>query len=112
MSDTITLEWTFTPPDFFEEPFTHKGETCTFEVDNGKVVGRPIRTEEPEQTQHKKIHDELDALFLGAQLKEYRDYTLSQDPAIVRTRQDGTRSIAGQLRASAVMTMGAKYPSP
>src|SRR5207245_9498819 len=90
VEEKVTLEWTFTPEDFFEAPCEHKSERCTFEINDGKVAADASAVEESE---FGKIHEELEGLFLGAQLFDHKPYTLS-DFAIIRTRPEGFRSIS------------------
>jgi hypothetical protein len=94
VEENVTLEWTFTPEDFFEVPFEHKGERCTFDIQEGKVIADVSALAATEYT---NVHDELNGLFLGAQLIEHQRYTLSHFD-IIRTYPDGSRSIAVSIR--------------
>ena len=37
MQDVVILEWTFSPPDFYEEPIHIVREDYDMRIDNGKV---------------------------------------------------------------------------
>jgi hypothetical protein len=104
VEENVTLEWTFTPEDFFEVPFEHKGERCTFDIQEGKVIADVSAIAENEYT---NIHDELNGLFLGAQLIEHGSYTLS-DFAIIRIRPDGTRNIGVSVKSASIVTVSGK----
>jgi hypothetical protein len=107
VEERVTLEWTFTPEKFFEVTFEHKGERCTFDIDikAGKVVADVSAIAENEYT---NIHDELNGLFLGAQLIEHGPYELS-DLVTVHTRADGTRNVAVTGRVSLALKVSGKY---
>jgi hypothetical protein len=104
VEERVTLEWTFTPRYFFEVPFEHQGERCTFNINNGKVVADVSALAESECT---NVHDELNGFFLGAQLIEHGSYTLS-DFAIVRIRPDGTRNIAVSVKSASIVIVTGK----
>jgi hypothetical protein len=104
VEERVTLEWTFSPESFFEVPFEHQGERCTFNINNGKVVADVSALAESEYT---NVHDELNGFFLGAQLIEHGSYTLS-DFAIVRIRPDGTRNIAVSVKSASIVTVTGK----
>ena len=94
MEEKVTLEWRFTPENFFEVLFEHKVERCTFDIKDGKVIADVSAIEEKEYT---SIHDELNGFFLGAQLIGHQRYTLSNFD-IIRACPDGSRSIALSIR--------------
>jgi hypothetical protein len=104
VEERVTLEWTFTPEDFFEVPYEHKGERCIFDIKNGKVIADVSALAATEYT---NVHDELNGLFLGAQLIEHGSYTLS-DFVTVHTRSDGTRNIAVTARLGLVVAVSGK----
>lgn len=90
MEETITLEWTYTPANFFETPFEHAGDGYKLTINDGKAIA--TLTGSAGSPLFSRIHDELNAIFLGAQLTNHKPYTLS-DYRTIRTRPDGTREI-------------------
>src|SRR5262249_45936640 len=104
VEERVTLEWTFTPENFFEVPFEHEGERCTFDIKEGKVIADVSALAESEYT---NVHDELNGLFLGAQLIQHGAYTVS-DYVTVHTRSDGTRNIAVTGRVGLVVAVSGK----
>jgi hypothetical protein len=97
MEEKVTLQWSYAPPDFFEEPAEIEGERCTFHVDGGIARAGVTGIEEKEYV---RIHDELNGLFLGLQLCDDRPYALSHF-TVIRTRPDGTADI-GLLASDAI----------
>lgn len=102
MAEKLTLDWSYTPADFFEEPFEHNGEGYTLEVKDGRVVATvSANNDEQNEELFRKIHEDLKLLFLGAQLISNKPYQLSSY-SITRTRPDRKRDIV--MRAE-----GGKY---
>jgi hypothetical protein len=59
-----TFEWTYTPPEFFEEVFEHTGNNYVLQIQNGRAVATlsDVGTEEVENLS-RVIRDELDTFF-------------------------------------------------
>lgn len=93
MDDLVVLDWTFTPPDYFEEIIVIKRNMYTMTIDNGKVearIGPTIYDKEPNM--RNILHDELNDRFLGVQLMTYKAYTLSK-ASMHRLHSDGRKDI-------------------
>ena len=79
MDDIVVLEWTFSPPEYFEEVITVECESYTFIIDNGKVEARiDPAAYDKEHKMRNKLHDELNDRFMGVQLLAYEPYSLSK----------------------------------
>ncbi len=77
MKEEIKLEWSFTPPDFFEKPFEQKAKDHKLEIHDGRVVATLAPGVGTGEGLFKEIHDEVNSLFLGAQLVSNKPCELS-----------------------------------
>ncbi|MFZ0821859.1 MAG: hypothetical protein WAM91_17480 [Candidatus Acidiferrales bacterium] len=86
MSEVVTIEWSYTPVDFFEEPFEHSEDNYLAKFENGRVV-TTLSNGAGGQAEIlcPQIEAELDRMFLGAQQINNRKYQFSGH-TIVRTR--------------------------
>jgi len=93
MDDVVVLEWTFSPPDYFEEVIRVKRESYTIVIDNGKVEARidPMAYDR-EHNMRDELHNVLNDHFLGVQLLTHKPYELSES-SMYRVRADGRREI-------------------
>jgi hypothetical protein len=88
----VEIEWTFTPPDLFEERTEIDSARCSFTIESGRVAAQaPFAGGTPEElsTYCNEIHQRLDALFLAAQMLGHVPYTLSRPGPIKWLRPDG-----------------------
>jgi hypothetical protein len=93
MAATFLLEWTFTPPDLFEERVSFAIGDCAFVIEAGKAEGHIAEDKYPEdQSRRNELHQLLDAVFLAAQLLSHKSYTLAK-PSVARLRADGSRDV-------------------
>jgi hypothetical protein len=93
MSVTVVLEWTFTPPDYFEAPFEVHCGGYTITIDQGKVEARisaEIFDKNPSLRQ--KLHEEINTRFLAVELLSHKPYQLSSS-SMARVHPDGRRDI-------------------
>jgi hypothetical protein len=69
MAEKLTLEWSYTPADLFEEPFKYNENDYVVEIGNGRIVATfsGIAGEQSESSS-REVQEELKARFLGAQL--------------------------------------------
>ena len=87
MPALLTLEWSYTPADFFEAPVDYAAPNYTVHIENGRVVAA-FATDQPDGV-FPSVHDELEARFLGAQPFRNKPFQLS-GYGTKRVRPDGT----------------------
>lgn len=78
MSETVVLEWKFSPPDYFESPIEISKDDYTMIIADGKAeakIDSAIYKANP--SIRDELHDELTALFLAGMLFSHREYHLS-----------------------------------
>jgi hypothetical protein len=76
--DILTLQWTFAPTDYFEEPLTISKPQFTVKIDNGKIEASmdPTMFEQDPRIKD-RIEKELQMRFRGVQLESYGAYQLN-----------------------------------
>ena len=106
MSVVESLEWEFTPLDYFEEPFEVVRDDYTLQVEKGRAQAR-IAAEKfaDDPTMRDRIHAALSDRFLAVQTLTFRAYTLSE-PRRIRTHPDGRRDVLIDLKAASAIAMG------
>jgi hypothetical protein len=79
MDDVVVLEWTYSPPNYFEEPICITHEKYVMTIDSGKVAAR-IKPENynKEYKMDDVLHDALNERFLVKQLFTHARYELSK----------------------------------
>lgn len=79
MDDVVILEWTFSPPDYFEEETRIEHENYTMTIGAGKVEARinPAAYDE-EHKMRDELHESLNGRFLAVQLITHKPYKLSK----------------------------------
>lgn len=88
------IEWTYSPPNFFEEPIDLTHESCEeLRIADGKITAT-IKTEcgDPRPGVRDQLHRKLNDRFMGAQLTQRKAYELSR-PSVEYRRVDGTKRI-------------------
>jgi hypothetical protein len=94
MHDVVVLEWSFSPPDYFEEAIHIERETYSMTIDNGKVEARiDPAAYDREYKMRDKLREELSAYFLGAQLLAHTPYKLSGASSMYRLHPDRRRDV-------------------
>jgi hypothetical protein len=89
MADAFLLEWTFTPPDYFEERVEIARPDCSIVIDSGRAEARVPPEHYPDDHSFRNyLHEELNARFLAAQVLCHKPYTLSK-PTLHRVHPDG-----------------------
>jgi hypothetical protein len=74
----MLLAWTFSPPDYFEEPIEISRNGCTIRIAYGKAEAKldsALYDTDPSIGQ--RLHDDLNSKFLGTQLLTHQAYELS-----------------------------------
>jgi len=92
-SDFIVLEWSFSPPDFFEDSIHLERDNYEMTIENGKVVAKikpPVFETNP--TMRDDLTNSLNDRFLGVQLLTHKPYQLSK-ASMCRLHPDGRRDI-------------------
>lgn len=104
LTDVVVLEWTFSPPDYFEAPI-HIIETgYDMTIDAGKVEARiNPGVYDQEHRMRGNLHQALIGRFLGVQLLCHRPYKLS-NASMSRLHPDGRKDVTLFVE-SCVMTM-------
>ncbi len=105
MAETFTLEWSYTPAGFFEEPFEYSENDYVVEIGNGRIVATfsGVAGEQIEGLS-REIQEDLDARFLGTQLVNNQPYQLS-GYTTRRTRPDGTANVSVGISIAATLCM-------
>ena len=89
MDAVIMLNWTFSPPDYIEEPIEISRQDYAMTIADGQVhakIDSAIYEAKPEM--RAELHDALNDRFLGVQLLTHRAYELSR-PNVSRVHPDG-----------------------
>ncbi len=105
MAESLTLEWSYTPPDFFEEPPECHGDGYVAEIGNGRIVAKVSSVPSgPIEGLAKEIREQLETCFSSVQLFNSRPYELSEH-LVTRIRADGTSviSVSASLTAHACL---------
>lgn len=107
MSTEEIFDWTYSPPDYFEEPFEVVRDDYTMMILPGKVEARVASSTFAENPAIlDEMHASLNDRFLGAQLIAFRPYELS-DSRRTRVHPDGRKDVFIELKgATAVATVG------
>lgn len=109
MEDIVVLEWTFSPPGYFEEPIYIRRNDYEMTIDNGKVEAR-INPDayDKEHKMRDVLHDELNYRFLGVQLRTHKPYELSK-ASMYRLHPDGRKDVT-VFRESGILTVTGHPP--
>jgi hypothetical protein len=104
----MMLDWTFSPPDYFEEPIEISRQDYTMTIADGQVhakIDSTIYEAKPEM--RAELHDALNDRFLGVQLLTHRAYELSR-PNVTRVHPDGRRDVFAEIEPMSIrVSMGA-----
>ncbi len=93
MDDVVVLEWTFSPPDYFEETIPIERESYTMIIGAGKIEARiDPKVYDEEHKMRDKLHDILNDRFLGVQLLTRKSYELSKS-SMHRLHPNGRKSV-------------------
>ena len=81
MNSVVVLEWTFSPPDYFETRREIKQDDYTMIIADGRVeVKIDSAVYDKNLLMRNALHEELNRRFLGVQLCNYKPYELSNQP--------------------------------
>lgn len=106
MPGLVILEWTFSPPDYFEEPVEVVRASYTMSIRSGKVEAKiDVPVFDSDSSMQQQLQAALAARFEAVQLLTHKLYELS-GPTLIRVRPDGTRDIFVQLTGATVTLTG------
>jgi hypothetical protein len=107
VENIVVLEWTFSPPDYFEEVIRIEHESYTMVINAGKVEARMDPTAyDREHNMRDELHQALNDRFLGVQLLTHKPYELSKS-SMYRQHLDGHREITVFVdSAASISTVG------
>lgn len=109
MKDVIVLEWTFSPPDYFEETIVIERDTYTVTIAKGKAEARiDPAGYDPEHKMRDELHDALNDRFLGVQVLTHKVYELSK-ASMYQLHPDGRKDVT-IFPESCVITMAVGTP--
>lgn len=105
MDDSVVLEWTFSPSDYFEEIIRVERENYTMVISEGKVEARinPM-IYDTEHNMRDELHQILNDRFLGVQLLTHKPYQLSKS-SMHRLHPDGRREITVFVESAVSVSM-------
>jgi hypothetical protein len=90
---TVILEWTFTPPNYFEEAIEVRRNDYVMTIADGKAEARiDADVFDRDSSIRQALHNGLNDRFLAAQLLTHQPYTLSKS-SMVLVDPDGKRNI-------------------
>ena len=93
MENIVVLEWTFTPPDYFESPLQITGDNYEMVIDAGKVEARiPPEVYASTADMRDQLHNALNDRFRGVQVLTHRPYQLSK-ASMYRLHPDGRKDV-------------------
>lgn len=93
MQDFIILEWTYSPPDYFEVPVAISRDDYQITIQDGKVEAKLESSDYDSDPSTKDIiEDALNHRFRGIQLLTHREYKLSY-AGRYRMHPDGHRDV-------------------
>jgi len=96
MKEIIVLEWTFTPPDYFEEPIHIVRDNHEITIENGKITARiEAQYYDSESDSRMKFQELLNNWFLGVLIVNLKPFKLSNS-SMVRIHPNGRRTCASQ----------------
>jgi len=107
VSAVTVLAWTFSPPDYFEEPLEISCHGCSVSIADGKVeakIDSALYDADPSIRQ--RLHDDLNGRFLGVQMLTHRAYELSGSTRTL-VHSNGHKDVFVELKGvSAVVFTG------
>lgn len=106
MCATIILEWTYSPPNLFEEPFTIEQDGYVISIEEGKIEARiPENIFEANASLRGELHESLNSRFLALQLLSHLTYELSESQ-MTREHADGKRDIIVEVPTMKIAISG------
>ena len=98
----VILQWNFIPPDYFERAIDLERGDYKMHIDDGKAEAEIVpAVYDADPGMRQRLHESLNACFLGVQLLTHKAYTLS-DPNLIRVDDAGRRHHFIELKTSAL----------
>jgi hypothetical protein len=94
LTDIIILEWSFSPPDYFEAAIKIEQDDYIITIEDGKIKAR-IKAEvyDNSPTMREDLSNMLNDHFLGAQLLKHKSYQLTPKSSMSRLHPNGKKDI-------------------
>ena len=94
---TVILEWSFSPPDYFEEPITISRQDYSLAIESGKAKAT-MSTDvfDADPSLRGRLDEALTDRMHGIQLITHKPFELSKS-VVIRVRPDGGRDISVEL---------------
>jgi hypothetical protein len=93
MSAFYFLEWTYSPPDYFEETIQINRDEYEMTIENGKVIAKVGEVIYESNTElRNQLHEALNDRFLGVQVLTHKPYELSK-ASVIKIHPDGHRDL-------------------
>jgi len=97
------LEWTYTPPDYFEESIHIIRDRYEMTIENGKVEAKVIDLIYEENAEiWNQLHEALNNRFLGVQVLTHKIYELSK-PSMCKIHPDGHKDFFLFIESSVII---------
>ena len=105
---TINLDWTYTPKEYFEQPFVIEVEGIEITLDKGRIeVILDAQVFDQDPSISKRLDRHVRAMFMGIKLLSHKKFTLSQ-VNVVRVNPDGPRIVYGSALLTATASLSVK----
>ena len=98
MCAKYVIEWTFTPPDYFEQTTHITGDDFEMWIEEGKVKAEVKDEDYDEHHKRDELHEFLNDRFLGVQILDRRPYKLS-NPSVHKLHPDGRKDVFIQVQS-------------
>lgn len=109
MIPALELRWTYTPEEFFEEPFTVTYSGREISIQNGIVVATiTLSSLENDPTVRTNVESQVASIFLGVQVQSHIRFELSK-PTVTILNGDGTRGTVIECEPGHAVCRG--YPA-
>ena len=106
MNAVVVLEWSFSPPDYFEVPISVDRDDYAMAIADGKVEARiDAAIYDSDPTIRQRCHDALESRFLGAQLFGHKGYELSKS-TMTRVHPDGRKDYFLEVESAHLVISG------
>ena len=102
----VSLEWVFSPPDYFEEPITYAQDSCEITIADGKAIATiDAASFDANPTMRQTLDEDMNGRFLGVQLVTHQPFKLSNS-SMTRTHPDGRKDHFVEIKSVSVKFSG------
>ena len=108
MNDVVLLEWTFSPPDYLDEPIEIVRDDYSLTIAEGKAEAKIEPSHfDAHPTMRQELHNELHYRFRAMELLKHKVFELSSS-TMVRVHPDGRKDFFVKLESATLrITAGA-----